>query len=109
MSTAHTGNMGGMLEIWWFLGARRDQMEMAGEYTRTFWEETGSDFGHGKGRLLAPDVILGRLDGLFASDLPGLARSPQLPARLELRRQPEGGAAFSAFALLDGRAHQYRV
>ena len=68
--------MGGMLEIRWFLGARRDQLEMVGKCTRTFWEETSSDFGHGKGRFLAPDVILGRLDGLFASDLPGLARSP---------------------------------
>ena len=35
-------------------------------------------------------LILRRPDGLLASDLPGLPRSPQLPARLDLRRQPEG-------------------
>ena len=54
-------------------------------------------------------LILGRPDGLLASSLPGVPRSPQLPAGLELCRPPEGfglraasPAGFGAFALLDG-------
>ena len=35
-------------------------------------------------------LLLGQPDGFLASDFPGLARSPQLPARPEPRLQPEG-------------------
>ena len=50
-----------------------------GSKKRTLWRPKG--FGL---------LILGRPDGLFASELPGPPRSPHLPAALELRRQPEG-------------------
>ena len=56
-------------------------------------------------------LILGRPDGLFASGLSGIPRSPQLPAGLELcRHRAASPAGFGVFALLDGPGlTQFRV